>query len=368
MIDLESVKQRADLLDIIGRDTLLKHVASTNGGEYAGACPFCGGSDRLRVQPNARPGRWCCRVCTGVSGLTVIDYIARRDNLDPKKGSELQEICKRALGGELPTAQAPHHPTQPKPQPAYTQPGDTWQDNAKAAVAKCKETLYSPSGAAALEYLYRRGLNDETIRYHRLGFSPGCKFGDLYIPRGIVIPCCVYGAVWYLKISVIDGIGLHCIKCKRELNAPGRCPACDTDNRYRGVKGNRTAAIYNADMLRGSDTALFVEGEFDCMIAEQTIGDLLPCATLGSATNAPDLAAWGHYLTSLKKIYAIYDMDQAGGTGGAKLAELAPSRIQRLELPKGKGKDINDFISNGGNFRKWIEIVLLSGGEVVSME
>lgn len=73
-------------------------------------------------------------------------------------------------------------------------------------------------------------------------------------------------------------------------------------------------------------------------------------------------------MTSLKKIYAIYDMDQAGGTGGAKLAELAPSRIQRLELPKGKGKDINDFISNGGNFRKWIEIVLLSGGEVVSME
>ena len=36
MIDLDSVKQRADLLAIIGRDTLLKHVASTNGGEYAG--------------------------------------------------------------------------------------------------------------------------------------------------------------------------------------------------------------------------------------------------------------------------------------------------------------------------------------------
>ncbi len=367
MIDLESVKQRADLLDIIGRDTLLKHVASTNGGEYAGACPFCGGTDRLRVQPNARPGRWFCRVCTGVSSLTVIDYIARRDNLDPKKGNELQEICRRALGSDLPELDTPH-PSQPKQQPAYSQPGDDWQADATAAVTKCKSLLYSPTGAAALEYLYRRGLDDETILYHRLGFSPGAHFGSLYIPRGILIPCAVYGTVWYLKIRVIDGVGLKCLKCKRELDSPGRCPACGTDNRYRGVKGNRTAAIYNADMLRGSDTALFVEGEFDCMIAEQTVGDLIPCATLGSASNAPDLAAWGHYLISLKKIYAIYDTDQAGGTGGAKLAELAPKRIQRLELPKGKGKDVNEFISNGGNFRRLIEIVLLSGGEVTSIE
>src|SRR5450759_324100 len=51
-----------DLLDLIGRDVTLRRVASTNGGEYAGPCPFCGsGDDRFRVWPEE--GRYWCRVC-----------------------------------------------------------------------------------------------------------------------------------------------------------------------------------------------------------------------------------------------------------------------------------------------------------------
>ena len=39
MIDFEGVKQKANLLDLVGG---LKKVASTGGGEYAGSCPFYG--------------------------------------------------------------------------------------------------------------------------------------------------------------------------------------------------------------------------------------------------------------------------------------------------------------------------------------
>src|SRR5207245_596775 len=46
-IDTEAIKQRTDLLGLIGADTRLKKVAMTGGGEYAGACPFCGGRDRF---------------------------------------------------------------------------------------------------------------------------------------------------------------------------------------------------------------------------------------------------------------------------------------------------------------------------------
>ena len=38
-----------DLLSVIGSATTLKKVAATDGGEYAGPCPFCGGDDRFRV-------------------------------------------------------------------------------------------------------------------------------------------------------------------------------------------------------------------------------------------------------------------------------------------------------------------------------
>ena len=55
-----------DLLFLVSRYTLLHKEALTNGGEYAGPCPKCGGNDRFRVQPNNPGGGiWFCRKCTG---------------------------------------------------------------------------------------------------------------------------------------------------------------------------------------------------------------------------------------------------------------------------------------------------------------
>ena len=41
-----------DILAIAGRYTTLKKAASTDGGEYHGPCPSCGGTDCFRVHPN----------------------------------------------------------------------------------------------------------------------------------------------------------------------------------------------------------------------------------------------------------------------------------------------------------------------------
>lgn len=50
----------------LGEETY-RRVARTNGGEWAGPCPLCGGRDRLRVWPSPRdraPRAWCrqCKV------------------------------------------------------------------------------------------------------------------------------------------------------------------------------------------------------------------------------------------------------------------------------------------------------------------
>lgn len=58
-----------DLLNDDGIDT--KKVSTTNGGEYAGPCPACGGTDRFRVWP--QNGRYWCRGC-GKSG-DAIQYL-----------------------------------------------------------------------------------------------------------------------------------------------------------------------------------------------------------------------------------------------------------------------------------------------------
>lgn len=74
-----------DLLELIGHDTRLKKSSNVNGRgpEYEGACPFCGGKDRLRVQPEM--GQWWCRQCSPNEHWgSAADYIMRRDNVDFK--------------------------------------------------------------------------------------------------------------------------------------------------------------------------------------------------------------------------------------------------------------------------------------------
>jgi hypothetical protein len=71
----------------VGADSPLQRVAGTRGGEYAGPCPFCGGHDRLRVQPEA--GLWWCRQCSGEHWQDAIAYVQRRDGVD------FAEACTR---------------------------------------------------------------------------------------------------------------------------------------------------------------------------------------------------------------------------------------------------------------------------------
>jgi hypothetical protein len=85
--EIDEIKQRIDLLALIGSDTRLELVASPEGGEYAGDCPFCGGRDRFRVQPNACPPGWICWQCSKVSRaadrwLDVFVYWQKRYNCD----------------------------------------------------------------------------------------------------------------------------------------------------------------------------------------------------------------------------------------------------------------------------------------------
>ena len=330
MLDLESIKNRADLLTICGHDTQLKRVAATGGGEYAGACPFCGGRDRFRVNPYANPGRWLCRNCTGDKWQDVIAYIAKRDNLDPQKYADLQEICKRAAGGELPTTRAPRiAPIQP----AYESPGDQWQEAAKEVIERCSGLMWQPAGANALNYLKRRGFSEKTISKFNVGYSTGQNIAGLWVARGIVIPCSVLGRVWYLKI---------------------RLPATEGGQKYTSVKGSKPAAIFNGDFLYGNDIVLFCEGEFDCMIANQELKDVIAAATLRGATNTPDLATWGAVIRPIKTILSAYDHDKAGESGAARLMDLAGDRVKLAPLPEGY-KDINDYYSAGGDLWQWIK-------------
>lgn len=359
MFDLEALKARIDLLALAQRHTSLQRVASSGGGEWAGPCPFCGGEDRFHVQPQASGGgRWLCRHCTEGKWH---DAIAFGQRLWP--GLSFQQVCENLAGGDLPEIDRRGAVRRAAPEiPAYSPPEGEWQERAKQAIEQYAHSLFEKNGATALDYLHQRGLKDQTIRHWQLGFSNGAKFGDLYIPPGIVIPCRVFKEIWYIKVALLPNQRVRCLGCKEETLARQPCPRCGTVNKYRGVKGNRPAAIFGAEDLEGAEMALFVEGEFDAMIAWQELRDVIAVCTLGSATNRPDLATWGPFLIPLRLILATYDADEAGKAGAAALAALSGA-VRPCPLPPG-AKDINDFYLSGGQLWPWLKAALEREGIV----
>lgn len=362
MIDTQEINRKADLLSLANGLTSLRRVAGTEGGEYAGPCPFCGGSDRFRVQPNKQPfGLWMCRHCTDGVWKDAID-LARR--LWPNL--KFPELCERLAGGSaLPMLSEPR---KPAPIPAAAPPPAGWQQAARAVLQETQEAIWEPKYKKVLDYLHARGLKDKTIQHFGLGYCAtgkpnqyGRNIAGLYIPRGIVIPGILHDSTWYLKIRLLPGVPCWCPHCEKGIPGPGPCPNCGKTVKYTGVKGNETAAIFNAESLElqplGGGPALFVEGEFDCMLAWQEIGDVLPVATLGASTNKPDLATWGRYFLGQSLTLLCYDNDQAGEKGAEGIMEMARCPVF-APLPEGPWKDMTDFYFAGGNIWEWIKPIL----------
>lgn len=334
-INTDTLTAYVDLLALAGRDTHLRRVASTRGGEWAGPCPFCGGRDRFRVQPNARPRPvWFCRGCGEGRWHDALDYVARRESLDLRRADDFRRACE-LLGapGDL----SRHAPPPAQPDAVTGPPPAEWQERARRVIAECVTALWGESGGRARAWLRARGLTDETLRRWRIGYNPGTGYRNiagLRVPCGIVIPCEVGGAVWYLNVRRATG-----------------------EPKYLKVKGSR-AALFGAETLPGHTVAVLCEGEFDTMLLHQQAGDLAGVATLGGATCVPDLAHFGAYLLPLRRLLIAYDADRPGRKGAARLAGLT-RRARRVSLPALPGvKDLTDFHKAGGNLHAWLAFEL----------
>jgi DNA primase len=356
MIDTVAILQSVDLLAAIGADTALKKAATTNGGEYAGPCPGCGGRDRFRVWPTpheGKPGYWC-REC-GKKG----DAIQYRVDFH---GETFREAVAYygggpALPGPRPTA-APRPPAQPAPMPDLDAPGPAWQARARAFVAETQAALWSDTGAKALAWLHdARGLTDATIRAAGLGYNGAERYEDraawglldtgdgkrVWQPRGVVIPCDVGGAIWY-------------IKTRRPVGDP----------KYVHIPGGRPA-LYLAEKSLGKPDVFITEGEFDALLLWQTAWDVADVLTLGSASGRLG-GLWPVYLLAARRFHIATDTDDAGDKAAAAWLQLVGAKGQRVALPGGQGKDITDAWKAGQDLRAWAMGQLGTAGEIAQLE
>jgi len=324
-------EQQNSVLTLIEQDTLLKRVSSHRGGEYKGPCPFCGGKERLRVQPEY--DFWICRDC-GRSGDTIA-YLVDSGRIDKRQAYKLRrgdEIASRSVG--YVNRRTP--PRQPLPlQP----PNEIWQQRARDLITRSQSALWSAAGAAAIEWLRARGLTDATIQQARLGYNPRDCYEDrklwgldpgnrVWLPQGITIPWSVDGELWRVNV--------------RRLDRPENTP------KYIGPAG-WSNALYNADQLLSGRPAILVEGEFDALLLRQVAGDLVTPVATGSTSGARR-ARWIAKLDLCSRVLATFDADDAGEQarrwwlGKLKNGEYCPP-------PCG---DVTEMHQDGYDLRTWV--------------
>ena len=336
--DVTMLKERTDLLALIGNDVALQRVASTHGGEWAGPCPFCGGHDRFRVWPEQDGGRFWCRQCE-MQG-DAIAYVQRRD------GITFAEACER-LGGQkaAPSASVSRNVQKcPAPEhlfPETEPPSAVWQARAREFVAYAQGQLWQRPDALA--YLHDRGLSDDTIREAGLGYYDGLdrdknvrRWGVqgsyVWLPRGWVIPCESGGGLWYVKI-------------RRHPDDLG-----PDDAKYQTLKGGHLT-MYGLDTLAREhySDVVICEGELDALLLRQHVGCVCGCVALGSASKGLDMQAVSELVT-VRRVWVALDADKAGQEGARKLL-AASARIHPLAVP---AHDVTDAWREGHDLVAWV--------------
>lgn len=323
----------------------LKRIGGTNGGEYSGACPFCGGADRFRVWPES--GRYWCRNCEKAGDS--IQWLRER------RGLSFVEAC-HYLGRDPGPRSNEQHPAPAawEPKEAKT-PADAWQARVKVFLDGAVSALWSREGDTVRAWLHDiKGLSDATIEAAGLGYN----LADIYesralwglepafndkgqekrqwIPAGLVISFLIDGQV-------------HRLRIRRDNPGDGA--------RYIVVSGSGMAP-----MTWGQDkgAAVIVESELDGLLLSQEAGDLATIISMGSAQAKPD-GITHKELTAAAVILVSLDTDAAGITAAWKIwPKTYGNRAKRW--PCIKGKDPSDARLNGLDLRQWI-IAGLFGNE-----
>lgn len=349
-------------LDLASRKVHLKKVSSTNGGEWQGPCPECGGEDRFHVWPeqNAGKGGYWCRGCEkvgdniqflrdfeGMSFVEACDYL----NIPlPERGNPSVASRGSAPGGVSSfgnkTPERPDERKKPEFIPnEHVAPADLWQEKAEKFVTWAQGNL--AKNEDALAWLSARGISSETAVNFRLGWNIGEDGKDFYrarkawglpevhkddgrpkalwIPRGLVIPHIVAGVIYRIRIRRPDESG------PRYYVLPGSSMAIMT------IEPQRRAFVV-------------VESELDA-IACAAACPLVGAVALGSVAAKPDADTTAALRRALQILNAL-DYDAAGAKAMTWWADQFPN-CARWPVPK--GKDPGEAVKLGTDLNSWIK-------------
>jgi len=114
-------------------------------------------------------------------------------------------------------------------------------------------------------------------------------------------------------------------------------PAEKTFKRIEGCQ----SILFNEEAIEGNEELFICEGEIDCLTLWDRGIKNVTGVTIGAGSFSP---AWVDQLSRVKKIYLVYDPDEAGQKGAREVGRrLGYDRCFNVILPD--GQDINDFFN-----------------------
>lgn len=311
-------------------------------------CPRCQKSDSITVTEKT----WSCwkSGCHDAgTGRDAVGLVAIATGLDRVEAAKL--LASELGIGPIVTTDTPSRAYRPPlMRPELPQPWsmDSWAAGMVQAITEAHRRLISRSddtSRRAWDYLTNeRRLKPETIERHRLGLNlewlessdmlPGRKWT---IPPGIVIP-------WLAGPLGVAGANV------RQFHV-------QLKDKYIMATGSRRRWSYpgiSGPWLNWSGPVLIVEGEFDAMIGNQELNDLIPVITAGGAQSPPSESADSLWLGRCSRLLVCTDSDDAGHECWSRWKDFSP-RTRRVMPPI--GKDLTESVQAGADLAVWLRSI-----------
>ena len=352
---LDELRARADIVQIIGQHVQLKK----NGRKHWGLCPFHG-EKTASFSVDGESQLYYCFGCK--AGGSVIQFVMEYERL------EFQDAVKY-LADQL-HMPLPQMEDDPDYQRRRTQRDRLLEAN-KEAARFFHQTLFTPAGQQALDYLKRRGLTDSVIRKFGLGAAPnswdaltkhlqdkGYTVEELKLVGLTVIkeatpatedsPAKPRRAFDIFRNRAIFPI----IDQYANVLAFGGRALGDVQPKYLNTSDtpvfNKRLGVYAANLLRKErhlQRVVLVEGYMDVVSLTQ-FGVPGVCATLGTALTPEQAKLLKRFAPA---VYLSYDGDSAGQHAilrGLDILESEGVAARVLDFPD--GLDPDEFIRRDG--------------------
>lgn len=353
---IDAVKERADIVDVVGEHVVLKK----KGREFVGICPFHDDSKPSMTVSPAKQFYYCFSCGAGGNAIKFLMELQRRSFSDV--------VLELARKYQLPV-ETVEGPQQERLRQQLSR-RETLQRALALAAGWFRSQLKSAGGAEALAYLKeKRGLREATLEQFGLGYAPDQWDGllkhlqqveglapELLEAAGLVVPR-KGGNGFYDRFRHRVMVPIH-DRQGRVIGFGGRSldgsepkylnsPETEVFEKGKHLFGLDRAA----NAIRKADRAVVVEGYFD-VIALHAAGITNAVASLGTALSGQQITQLCR-CTDSKRIVLNFDADRAGVRAANRaigeveqLALQGQLELRVLHLPS--GKDPDEFLQDHG--------------------